>query len=82
MLSEFIGVLQVAGETVLKIVPITAALGIGFAFLTVGRLPSPETLVAQTRDRQQHSVLVPRSAGVRASCRIGLMVIGRRDALR
>jgi sterol desaturase/sphingolipid hydroxylase (fatty acid hydroxylase superfamily) len=34
MLSEFIGVLQVAGETVLKIVPISIALGIVFALLT------------------------------------------------
>ena len=34
MLSEFIGVLQVAGETVLKILPISIALGIVFALLT------------------------------------------------
>ena len=34
MLTQFIGVLLVAGETLLKIVPITIALGIVFAVLT------------------------------------------------
>ena len=34
MFNEFLAVFEVAGQTMLKLVPITIALGIAFAFLT------------------------------------------------
>ena len=59
MLAEMLSVVTVAGETMLKLVPISIAFGIVFAFLTslVG-LQSGPPLVAQAGDRHRHLLLV------------------------
>ena len=76
MLSEFIGVLQVAGETVLKIVPISIALGIVFALLTHWSACNPGRPWWRKREIVTdvcYWFLIPLAARF---VRIGLMVMG------
>ena len=64
MLVEMLSVVKVAGETMLKLVPISIAFGIVFAAaVALVGLQSRPALVAQARDRDRHLLLVPDPAG-------------------
>ena len=76
MFSEFLAVLQVAGETVLKIVPISIALGIVFALLTHWSACNPGHPWWRKREIVTdvcYWFLIPLGARF---VRIGLMVMG------
>ena len=76
MLSEFYSVVMVAGETMLKIVPITIALGLVFALLTHWQACNPGKLWYERREIVTdicYWFLVP--VGTRF-VRIGLLVLG------
>lgn len=76
MFVEVIAVLKVAGETMLKLVPITIALGIGFAILTHWSACNPGPPWWRKRDLITdicYWFLVPLGARF---VRIGLMIIG------
>ncbi|MCX7295630.1 MAG: sterol desaturase family protein [Hyphomicrobiales bacterium] len=76
MLTEFISVFQVAGQTVLKIVPITIALGLVFAVLTHWSACNPGQVWWRKREIATDILywfLIPMGARF---VRIGLMVMG------
>jgi sterol desaturase/sphingolipid hydroxylase (fatty acid hydroxylase superfamily) len=76
MLVEFIGVLKVAGETVLKLVPITIALGVVFALLTQWSACNPGKPWWRKREIVTdvcYWFLIPLGARF---VRIGLMIVG------
>lgn len=76
MLTEFVGVIHVAGETLLKLVPISIALGLVFALLTHWHACNPGRLWYQKREIVTdicYWFLVPL---VSRFVRIGLLVLG------
>jgi len=76
MLVEFIAVLKVAGETLLKLVPITIALGVVFAVLTHWSACNPGTPWWRKRELLTdvcYWFLIPLGARF---VRIGLMIVG------
>jgi len=76
MASEFLGVIYVAGETVLKLVPISIALGLIFAVLTHWQACNPGHLWFQRREIATdicYWFLVPLGSRF---VRIGLLVLG------
>lgn len=76
MFVEFIGVLKVAGETVLKLVPISVALGVVFALLTHWSACNPGTPWWRKRELVTdicYWFLIPLGARF---VRIGLMIVG------
>ena len=76
MLAELLGVLKVAGETMLKLVPISIALGLVFAVLTHWSACNPGTPWWRKRDIVTdvcYWFLIPLGARF---VRIGLMIVG------
>jgi sterol desaturase/sphingolipid hydroxylase (fatty acid hydroxylase superfamily) len=76
MFTEFLGVLYVAGETLLKLVPVTLALGLVFALLTQWQACNPGRLWFQKREIVTdicYWFLVPLGSRF---LRIGLLVLG------